>query len=529
MHRLLLLLVFLNFSAAHAQSYTSYFTGDTADVTPATQFGLCLMGGATEEDHAMRWFLQKSGGGDVLVLRTAGTNGYNAYLYSQLGVSVNSVETILFNNASASYDPYVLRRIATAEAIFIAGGDQSTYANYWRGTPVDSLLNYLSSVKKIPIGGTSAGMAILGWSYNSAAAGSVTSAQALANPFNSLITVEQNNFLKLSCMQKTITDTHYDNPDRRGRHVVFLSRMMAASGDTARGIACDEYTAVCIDSTGTARVFGGAPQYDDNAYFLQVNPQLPNNPETLVAGTPLTWDRNHAALKVFTAKGDTSGTPTFDAKSWLSGTGGNWQHWYVLNGVLYTTAGSPPAVTLPVNFVSINATSKNRTIYIEWKVAQEQNVQQYALQRLNAAGHFENLQTLKVLRRSANENSYTAADHTPNPGNNIYRIESRDNDGKVKYSSIVKASVNNTSQITIAPNPATDYINIGLKGLPLQRYVIRMVNTTGEICQESDFVNTGIDISQKIQLTQKLRRGWYTVQVTGDGKIIFLEPIFVNK
>ena len=527
MHRLLFFIFCFNLSVSFSQSYNSYFTGDTADVKPPTQFGLCLMGGATEEDHAMQWFLQKSGGGDVVVLRTSGTNGYNAYLYSQLGIQVNSVETILFNNASATYDPYVIRRIATAEAIFIAGGDQSTYVNFWRGTPVDSLINYLSSIKKIPIGGTSAGMAILGGAYNSAATGSVTSAQALANPFSNLVTIGQNNFLKLPCMQNTITDTHYDNPDRRGRHVAFLSRMMASSGDSAKGIACDEYTAVCIDSTGIARVFGGAPQYDDNAYFLQINPAQPNAPETLLSGTPLTWDRNHAALKVYNIKGDTSGSRTFDIKSWLTGTGGNWQHWYVLNGVLYTTPGSPPA-TLPVDFLNIFATQKNKTIRIDWNVAQEQNVKQYSLQRKNTDGYFEDLQIVKATS-SYSSNSYSATDAKPYNGENLYRIKSQDADEKVKYFSVVKAYSNFNSQITITPNPVVDYINIRFIKPLHKKYLIKIVNVAGEICQQNYFTAEGTVASNRIHLAQSLRKGWYTIQVAYGDNTIFAEPILIGK
>ena len=81
------------------------------------------MGGATEDDNAMKWFLQRANGGDVLVLRATGSNGYNSYLYSDLGITVNSVETIVCTSALASTAPYVLQKINQAEAIWFAGGD----------------------------------------------------------------------------------------------------------------------------------------------------------------------------------------------------------------------------------------------------------------------------------------------------------------------------------------------------------------------------------------------------------------------
>ena len=59
------------------------------------------MGGAREDDNAMRWFLKQADGGDILVLRTSGSNGYNDYLYSELQVNVNSVESIVVKNKNA--------------------------------------------------------------------------------------------------------------------------------------------------------------------------------------------------------------------------------------------------------------------------------------------------------------------------------------------------------------------------------------------------------------------------------------------
>ena len=208
-----------------AQNFISYFTGDTSDVETTTIPGTVLMGGSTENDSAMVWWLKRAGGGDVLVIRASGSNGYNDYLYSELGQTVNSVESIVFQNRSNSYDPYVIKRLKCAEALWIAGGDQGKYTSYWKDTPVDSLINWLINVKHIPVGGTSAGMAIMGGVYFDALQGSVTSAEALANPYDPLVSIGRNDFIHNPILPKTITDTHFDNPDRRGRLVTFLRRL----------------------------------------------------------------------------------------------------------------------------------------------------------------------------------------------------------------------------------------------------------------------------------------------------------------
>jgi len=330
-----------------SQSYTSYFTGSPSDVQTNPSGGICLMGGATEHDEAMKWFLQRANGGDILVLRASGSDGYNDYLYSQLGVSVNSVETIVCNSAAASNDSYVQERVAQAEAIWFAGGDQWNYVSYWRDTPIDSLINVGIQQRNIVIGGTSAGMAIQGGAYFSAEFGTVSSAVALGNPYAGLVTPDIEPFIQNAILSDVITDTHYDNPDRKGRHAVFLARLMTDHGWWAKGIACDEYTAVCIDENGLARVFGDYPTYDENVYFIQPNCELSDwSPENCSAGNALNWNRGGEALSVYHVKGTMSGANTFDLSDWTTGSGGTWEYWSVNNGVLQEAAGVPIACPL---------------------------------------------------------------------------------------------------------------------------------------------------------------------------------------
>ncbi len=339
--------VWLIFAPTFAQSYNSYFTGNSIDAIVNPNGGVCLMGGASEDDNAMTWFLQQANGGDILVLRTSGSDGYNDYFYSTLGVTVNSVETIVCNSPAASNESYVQERIEKAEAIWFAGGDQWDYISFWRDTPVDSLINVGISDRDLVIGGTSAGMAIQGGYYFSAENGTVTSATALSDPYDSNVTADGSPFLTNQYLENVIMDTHYDNPDRKGRHAVFLARILTDSGVQARGIACDEYTAICVQTDGIAKVFGQHPTYDDNAYFIQPNCELSDpTPENCSSGNALTWDKNGTALKVYSVKGTSNGSNTFDLTDWKTGVGGTWRHWSVSQGNLLETAGTAPNCAL---------------------------------------------------------------------------------------------------------------------------------------------------------------------------------------
>jgi cyanophycinase-like exopeptidase len=338
------LLTLMAGQGAQAQPYESYRLGSSTDAITNPMGGLCLMGGATDNDDAIRWFLQRADGGDVLVLRTSGSDSYNDYFYTDMGVTLNSVETIVCQNPSASSEVYVQSRIQQAEAIWFAGGDQWEYISFWRGTAVDSLIRQGVRERNTVVGGTSAGMAIQGQYYFSAENGTVTSPAALANPYNNKVTVDSARFLAHPLMQQVITDTHFDNPDRRGRAMVFLARVFTDFDVPALAIASDEYTAVCIDTAGWARVFGAYPSYEDYAYFIQPNCALEElSPERCEPGEALTWNRDGLAVKVYQVPGTADGVVAFDLTTREALGGGTWQDWSAEEGTLTSRAGSEPA------------------------------------------------------------------------------------------------------------------------------------------------------------------------------------------
>lgn len=335
---IIVFLYFLLNNQMQAQGYISYFTGDSADVTTNPVFGVCMMGGRTEQDHAMIRFLQYADSGDVVVLRASGSDGYNNYMYSELGVSINSVESFVITSREGAVHDFVLKQVCNAEAVWIAGGDQYNYVKDWKGTPLEDTLNWLINVKKIPVGGTSAGMAVLGGIYFSARNGTITSKEALNNPFHSRITLGNNDFLDIPFMKNVITDTHYDREEsdgsvyRKGRHVAFMARAITDWDVTPYGIACEEYTAVFIDTAGIARIYG-SKRYEDYAYFLQMF-DTTALPEICKEGSPLTWDQNKRAVSVYKIKGNEQGSGYFNLQNWNEGAEGVKEAWYVEEGTL---------------------------------------------------------------------------------------------------------------------------------------------------------------------------------------------------
>ena len=303
-------------AASSKPQYEYYVVGNSGDVTTSTSAGLLLMGGGTDVDAAFQWMINKSGGGDFVVIRASGTDAYNPYIYD-LG-TVDSVETIITKNLAAASDPFVIDKIRNAEALFIAGGDQNNYVTLWKGTPIEDAIHYLVT-KNVPIGGTSAGLAVMGQFIFSAANGTVDSPTALSNPYGRRIALDRD-FLVLPNMDGIITDSHFVTRDRMGRLVTFLARIVNDGwAPTAKGIGIDEMTALAVDARGNATVLGTGA-----AYFLLT----PGMPEVCKDRTPLTY-QNLTVYRV-------SGSATFNLTRW-SGSGGTAYTLTAENGVLTST------------------------------------------------------------------------------------------------------------------------------------------------------------------------------------------------
>ncbi|MDA0731984.1 MAG: Type 1 glutamine amidotransferase-like domain-containing protein [Bacteroidetes bacterium] len=318
---------------SNAQNYTSWSIGNTSSVDVDHEMGLVLMGGAGEMPEAMVWFLERAAGGDILVLRVSGSDAYNDYLYSDLGVDVNRVETIRCNNPNSATEPYILERIAEAEAVWLAGGDQHDYVQFWKDTPIEDALHALVNGRGGAIGGISAGLAVLGFGYFAASNGTVYSGSALSDPYNEDMDVRYGDFLRLPFMNTVITDSHYDDPDRKGRHVAFLSRLVTDHNIAALGIGCNEYTAVCIGEDGFAHCYGEYPQYPEQVYFLR--PACLDVPAPFCQpGTPLDWGFEGGALNVYVVDATEQGNRGLDLNDWSTGIGGEWENWWVEDGEL---------------------------------------------------------------------------------------------------------------------------------------------------------------------------------------------------
>jgi cyanophycinase len=270
------------------KNFDYFVAGDpTLPRAAHTQFMLALMGGGGSVDAAYQAIATHAGGGHIVILRAVADDSFDPE-DGDYGVSfattwgpVTSAETITFHNRQAAYDPRVLAALRGADGIFIAGGDQGNYIRYWKGTPVQEALNAHVRADR-PIGGSSAGLAILGhYSYPCLDGISLESKVALPDPFNSSVMLEKD-FMHFRGLEQVITDSHFSARSRLGRSIVFLARLN--QGQAKRGIfglGIDEKTALLVDGSGRAQLAAGSA----GSAWLTV---LTQPAITLTPGEPLT-------------------------------------------------------------------------------------------------------------------------------------------------------------------------------------------------------------------------------------------------
>lgn len=313
-------------AAMAASGWSSKIVGNPADVVRPTTGLWVMQGGGTDVDENFVRMGAASGGGDFVVIRFGGTDAYNPYILSLC--NCDSVETIMWKNKNASTDPVVINKIRNAEALFIAGGDQSNYVHMWKDTPIEDAINFVAA-KPAPIGGTSAGMAILSQFLNSADARfTLTSSMALANPFDPNLVLDRN-FLALSGLQGIITDQHLIERDRIGRTMAFMARIVANGWtNDAKAIAADRETTALVNPAGnTIEVIATADHPTPYVYFMRRSGAA----EVCQPGVPLTY-RNVTIYRI-TVGG------TFDLDTW-TGTGGISYTLTAEAGVLSSSNGS---------------------------------------------------------------------------------------------------------------------------------------------------------------------------------------------
>jgi len=115
-----------------------------------------------------------------------------------------------------------------------------------------------------------------------------------------------------------------------------------------------------------------------------------------------------------------------------------------------------PAGTLPVELVSLSATSTGSSVRISWSTASEKNNRGFEVERKEANGSFRNVGFVSGNGTTTQQQVYSFVDANVTNGKYSYRLKQVDYDGTYKYSDAVEVSVNVLHKFALDqnfPNP----------------------------------------------------------------------------
>lgn len=171
----------------------------------------------------------------------------------------------------------------------------------------------------------------------------------------------------------------------------------------------------------------------------------------------------------------------------------------------FRTNGTQANAPLPVNFVGFDARKTSNGNQLSWKVAAEQNVNHYEVERSEDGRNFTSVYSVLAIKRD----TYTYLD--PNAGSTAYyRIKDVDNDGHFKYSNIARI-VNGQLSIVIKafPQPVINQLTVQHSTISSTTGLLTISSADGRIVSvvrpAPGSMQTNVDMT-------KLQNGLYVVR-----------------
>ncbi|MCZ2396499.1 MAG: M36 family metallopeptidase [Chitinophagales bacterium] len=182
---------------------------------------------------------------------------------------------------------------------------------------------------------------------------------------------------------------------------------------------------------------------------------------------------------------------------------------------LYALSDTITAITsgtIPVVWSDFTVQKDGGRALLKWETQQESNTDKYIIERSGDGVNFLAIGTQAAAGNSSTPRKYSFYDESPLTGNNIYRIQLLDKDGKVSYSKALSLYFNEPAGMVVAltPNPARSIVELTIQGnsTPLR---VDLVDAAGRTLRTYDMKTEKIRIP-----VATLTQGVYYLKIKGD-------------
>lgn len=130
---------------------------------------------------------------------------------------------------------------------------------------------------------------------------------------------------------------------------------------------------------------------------------------------------------------------------------------------------------------------------------------------------FETVCEVKAAGQSVQTLNYQTKDKNTSAGLPYYRLKQVDMDGTASYSDLVAIEITTVDQISISPNPASDFLNVKIESLE-DALTIQIINMTGQIVMQKNLSNGNESYNQQLNISS-LKPGLYYVIKSGNASV----------
>lgn len=196
----------------------------------------------------------------------------------------------------------------------------------------------------------------------------------------------------------------------------------------------------------------------------------------------------------------------------------------------YTNSTAPIFGILPVELLYFSAEESKNNVELTWATASEKNNDYFTLYRSIDGNNWEEISRVVGAGNSNNVNNYLFTDNNPINGTSYYKLRQTDFDGRYEDFEIVSVNIQLTeTQVTLYPNPATDYINVNyFVASSANEITINIFNASGKLLNSSSHVNNEFGNEAQINI-QNLDNGMYYMQVSDNSELVYKSSFIVNK
>lgn len=173
------------------------------------------------------------------------------------------------------------------------------------------------------------------------------------------------------------------------------------------------------------------------------------------------------------------------------------------------TSCSAPMAILPANFENFSVDVR-KDIQLKWSAFEEPGIAGYNVEYSTDGQNWRTLAFVARKNTSGGRSEYIYNHQQFSAGRNYYRVEQIDRSEKTMFSSIKSVVAEPEAQITIGPNPASDFLYLRIKDNS-RNSVVEIFDDAGRLMSRAaiNSPNTSVNISS-------FRSGHYILKVTSN-------------